>query len=83
MDDGLGLMLRCLLCMITHIGILYLATHQHTTSVGLVACITTLYIFCKIRPILLLKHATTLHPYLSSKCSVSAPFPLSYAQYFI
>eukprot|EP00731_Ephydatia_muelleri_P018474 Em0011g514a len=45
------------------------ATHQHTTSVGLVACITTLYIFCKIRPNLLLKHATTLHPYLSSKCS--------------
>lgn len=39
-------------------------------SSRLVTCITTLYLFCKTRPPLLLRHATTLHPYLSSKCSV-------------
>ncbi|CAI8012871.1 Nipped-B-like protein [Geodia barretti] len=38
-------------------------------SSRLVTCVTTLYLFCKTRPQLLLRHATTLHPYLSSKCS--------------
>ena len=50
------------------------ATDQNTTQNGsssrLVICVTTLYLFCKTRPHLLLRHATTLHPYLSSKCSV-------------
>lgn len=46
------------------------ATAQGANSSRLVTCITTLYLFCKTRPHLLLRHATTLHPYLSSKCSV-------------
>lgn len=48
------------------------ATGPGSSSSHLVACITTLYLFCKIRPTLLLKHATTLHPYLSSKCSTQS-----------
>ena len=43
---------------------------QGASSSRLVTCITTLFLFCKTRPSLLLRHATTLHPYLSSKCSV-------------
>ncbi|XP_065070069.1 nipped-B-like protein A isoform X2 [Rhopilema esculentum] len=35
----------------------------------LVACLTTLYLLCKIRPQLLVQHATTLQPYLRIKCS--------------
>jgi cohesin loading factor subunit SCC2 len=42
---------------------------QGASSSRLVTCITTLFLFCKTRPSLLLRHATTLHPYLSSKCS--------------
>ncbi|XP_044741697.1 nipped-B-like protein A [Chrysoperla carnea] len=34
----------------------------------LVACLITLYLFAKIRPQLLVKHASTLQPYLSYKC---------------
>ena len=41
------------------------------SSKQLVSCFATLDLFCKIKPSLLLPHATTLHPYLSSQCSVS------------
>lgn len=36
----------------------------------LVACITTLYLFSKIRPQLMVKHAMTMQPYLTTKCNV-------------
>lgn len=36
----------------------------------LVACVTTLFLFAKIRPQLLVEHAITLQPYLSLKCHV-------------
>lgn len=36
----------------------------------LVACVTTLYLFAKIRPQLLVEHAITLQPYLSLRCQV-------------
>ena len=48
---------------------LHTASAQGSSS-RLVTCITTLHLFCKIRASLLLRHATTLHPYLNSKCSV-------------
>ncbi|XP_040194405.1 nipped-B-like protein isoform X3 [Rana temporaria] len=35
----------------------------------LVACITTLFLFSKIRPQLMVKHAMTMQPYLTTKCS--------------
>lgn len=41
---------------------------QGGCSQRLVACLTTLYLFAKIRPQLLVKHASTLQPYLSLKC---------------
>lgn len=40
----------------------------------LVACVTTLFLFAKIRPQLLVEHAITLQPYLSLKCQVSTAF---------
>lgn len=40
----------------------------------LVACLITLYLFAKIRPQLLVKHASTLQPYLSYKCMVCIEF---------
>ncbi|XP_013913401.1 PREDICTED: nipped-B-like protein isoform X3 [Thamnophis sirtalis] len=38
-------------------------------SSRLVACITTLFLFSKIRPQLMVKHAMTMQPYLTTKCS--------------
>lgn len=43
---------------------------RNTASQRLVACLTTLYLLAKIRPQLLIDHATTLQPYLSLKCKV-------------
>lgn len=40
------------------------------SSQRLVACLTTIYLFAKIRPQLLVNHAITLQPYLSLKCQV-------------
>ena len=54
---------------------------QQTNSRQLVNCITTLYIFSKIRASFLLHHAKTLHPYLSSKCTVNIVlFDCNYVQ---
>lgn len=38
----------------------------------LVSCITTLHLFSKIRAQLMVKHAMTMQPYLTTKCNVSA-----------
>lgn len=46
------------------------------SSQRLVACLTTLFLFAKIRPKLLVNHAITLQPYLSLKCQVSTIFSL-------
>ncbi|ROL54214.1 Nipped-B-like protein B [Anabarilius grahami] len=44
------------------------------TSSCLVACITTLYLFSKIRPQLMVKHAMTMQPYLTTKCNTQSDF---------
>ncbi|XP_042588885.1 nipped-B-like protein B isoform X3 [Cyprinus carpio] len=44
------------------------------TSSRLVACITTLYLFSKIRPQLMVKHAMTMQPYLTTKCNTQSDF---------
>ncbi|XP_065116638.1 nipped-B-like protein B isoform X2 [Paramisgurnus dabryanus] len=44
------------------------------TSNRLVACITTLYLFSKIRPHLMVKHAMTMQPYLTTKCNTQSDF---------
>ena len=44
-------------------------TKGHKTR--LIACLSTLYLFCKIKPELLVNHTITIHPYLNIKCNVS------------
>lgn len=51
-----------------------LAKDQSSSSSKLVSCVITLNLFCNVKPSLLLHHATTLHPYLSSTCAVSPHF---------
>ncbi|KAG8599041.1 hypothetical protein GDO81_002856 [Engystomops pustulosus] len=43
--------------------------NKGVNSGRLVACITTLFLFSKIRPQLMVKHAMTMQPYLTTKCS--------------
>ncbi|XP_066599133.1 nipped-B-like protein A [Prorops nasuta] len=45
-------------------------------SQRLVACLTTLYLFSKIRPQLLVNHAITLQPYLSLKCQTQGDYQI-------
>ncbi|XP_017893232.1 nipped-B-like protein B [Ceratina calcarata] len=46
------------------------------SSQRLVACLTTLYLFAKIRPRLLVNHASTLQPYLSLKCKTQGDYQI-------
>lgn len=55
-------------CLIENVLSLEETTDNSSTSQRLVACLTTLHLFAKIRPQLLVKHASTLQPYLSLKC---------------
>ncbi|XP_069694432.1 nipped-B-like protein A [Periplaneta americana] len=48
----------------------------HGSSQRLVACLTTLYLFAKIRPQLLVDHAITLQPYLSLKCQTQGDYQI-------
>jgi hypothetical protein len=41
------------------------------TNPRLVACFSTLYLFCKVKPSLLMTHCITIQPYLDIKCTVS------------
>ncbi|XP_049326310.1 nipped-B-like protein A isoform X2 [Astyanax mexicanus] len=51
-----------------------LAEHKSVNSTRMVACITTLYLFSKIRAQLMVKHAMTMQPYLTTKCSSQSDF---------
>ncbi|KYM86618.1 Nipped-B-like protein [Atta colombica] len=46
------------------------------SSQRLVACLTTLHLFAKIRPRLLVNHAITLQPYLSLKCQTQGDYQI-------
>ncbi|XP_035292163.1 nipped-B-like protein A isoform X4 [Anguilla anguilla] len=48
--------------------------HKAVNSTRLVACITTLYLFSKIRAQLMVKHAMTMQPYLTTKCNTQSDF---------
>ncbi|XP_006006990.1 nipped-B-like protein isoform X2 [Latimeria chalumnae] len=48
--------------------------NKGVNSNRLVACITTLYLFSKIRPQLMVKHAMTMQPYLTTKCNTQSDF---------
>ncbi|XP_013407379.1 nipped-B-like protein B isoform X1 [Lingula anatina] len=45
-----------------------------TSSQRLVACLSTLYLFCKIKPDMVVQHAETLQPYLDIKCSTQGDY---------
>ncbi|XP_010730782.2 nipped-B-like protein A isoform X2 [Larimichthys crocea] len=51
-----------------------LAENKGVNSQRLVACITTLYLFSKIRAQLMVKHAMTMQPYLTTKCNTANDF---------
>ncbi|XP_076010232.1 nipped-B-like protein A isoform X2 [Genypterus blacodes] len=51
-----------------------LADNKGVNSTRLVACITTLYLFSKIRAQLMVKHAMTMQPYLTTKCNTANDF---------
>lgn len=55
-------------CLIENILSLEENSSHSGASERLVACVTTLQSFAKIRPQLLIKHASTLQPYLGLKC---------------
>ncbi|XP_063051762.1 nipped-B-like protein A isoform X2 [Engraulis encrasicolus] len=46
-----------------------LAEHKSVNSARLVACITTLFLFSKVKADFMVKHAMTMQPYLSTKCN--------------
>ncbi|XP_034948394.1 nipped-B-like protein A [Chelonus insularis] len=46
------------------------------SSQRLVACMMTLYLFAKIRPQLLVEHASTLQPYLGLKCQTQGDYQI-------
>ncbi|XP_018609015.1 nipped-B-like protein isoform X2 [Scleropages formosus] len=48
--------------------------NKSVNSSRLVACITTLYLFSKIRAQLMVKHAMTMQPYLTTKCNTQSDF---------
>ncbi|KAI0209445.1 Nipped-B-like protein [Lamellibrachia satsuma] len=45
-----------------------------TCSSRLISCFNTLYLFCKVKPELLIPHANTIQPYLDIKCSTSGDY---------
>uniref|UniRef100_A0A8D3BAM8 Nipped-B protein n=1 Tax=Scophthalmus maximus TaxID=52904 RepID=A0A8D3BAM8_SCOMX len=51
-----------------------LSDNKGVNSTRLVACITTLYLFSKIRAQLMVKHAMTMQPYLTTKCNTANDF---------
>ncbi|XP_061881828.1 nipped-B-like protein A isoform X3 [Entelurus aequoreus] len=51
-----------------------LSENKGVNSTRLVACITTLYLFSKIRAQLMVKHAMTMQPYLTTKCNSANDF---------
>ncbi|KAF7200405.1 nipped-B-like protein A isoform X2 [Nothobranchius furzeri] len=51
-----------------------LAENKGVNSTRLVSCITTLYLFSKIRAQLMVKHAMTMQPYLTTKCNTANDF---------
>uniref|UniRef100_A0A4W5LZC5 Nipped-B protein n=1 Tax=Hucho hucho TaxID=62062 RepID=A0A4W5LZC5_9TELE len=56
----------------------FILTHECTNkgvnSNRLVSCITTLFLFSKIRSQLMVKHAMTIQPYLTTKCNTQSDF---------
>ena len=63
------ILIMCLKC--SYPWIMFTEGGTHAVSPRLLACFSTLYLFCKVRPELLEPHVCTIQPYLDIKCSVS------------
>uniref|UniRef100_A0A665VA22 Nipped-B protein n=1 Tax=Echeneis naucrates TaxID=173247 RepID=A0A665VA22_ECHNA len=63
----------CWVCLLFFFG-LFVCLNKGVNSTRLVACITTLYLFSKIRAQLMVKHAMTMQPYLTTKCNTANDF---------
>ena len=49
----------------------------------LVSCLCTLFLFCKVKPELLVEHTMTIQPYLNIKCNVSILWILNDCSIFV
>lgn len=59
-------------CLVEHVlRIEENSSNSTASSQRFVACVSTLFLFAKIRPQLLINHANTLEGYLSLRCTVS------------
>ncbi|XP_063962379.1 nipped-B-like protein A isoform X1 [Lytechinus pictus] len=61
-------------CLVEHVlrlerGSAEVSEEGKASSKRLVSCLQTLYLFSKVKPTLMVAHATTLQPYLSTKCA--------------
>uniref|UniRef100_A0A2K6G103 Nipped-B protein n=1 Tax=Propithecus coquereli TaxID=379532 RepID=A0A2K6G103_PROCO len=65
---------RILVCFVLFLFVFLDSDNKGVNSGRLVACITTLFLFSKIRPQLMVKHAMTMQPYLTTKCSTQNDF---------
>ncbi|XP_033101457.1 nipped-B-like protein [Anneissia japonica] len=66
-------------CLVEHVlrleeKAIEISAEGKVSSLQLVSCLQTLYLFSKVKPELMVAHATTLQPYLSTKCSTQGDF---------
>ncbi|XP_033636427.1 nipped-B-like protein A [Asterias rubens] len=66
-------------CLVEHVLRLELQSTESSaegkaSSQRLVSCLQTLYLFSKVKPALMLAHAMTFQPYLSTRCSTHGDF---------
>ncbi|ELU12686.1 hypothetical protein CAPTEDRAFT_160616 [Capitella teleta] len=67
-ETACGLIVDCLVDNVLKLDAVSAADNQQR-NYRLLACFSTLFLFCKVKPTLLVPHATTIHPYLNIKCS--------------
>uniref|UniRef100_A0A8C7H034 Nipped-B protein n=1 Tax=Oncorhynchus kisutch TaxID=8019 RepID=A0A8C7H034_ONCKI len=60
--------------LLQNVSILNYIENKGVNSNRLVSCITTLFLFSKIRSQLMVKHAMTIQPYLTTKCNTQSDF---------
>ncbi|XP_071952064.1 nipped-B-like protein A isoform X2 [Antedon mediterranea] len=66
-------------CLVEHVlrleeKAIEISAEGKVSSLQLVSCLQTLYLFSKVKPELMVAHSTTLQPYLSTKCSTQGDF---------
>ncbi|ESO95734.1 hypothetical protein LOTGIDRAFT_214826 [Lottia gigantea] len=61
-------------CLVENVLKLEESSVERSTKNRLGACLSTLYLFSKIKPDLMVNHATTLQPYLDIKCNTQEDY---------